>query len=383
MLLRSSSTPVLGSLLPSFGESPSNNHHHHQTEVPSKGSPYFHHNYNYNYNYSKISYSKHAAGSPNLMSSSVSMYNSSPTVVDLSSGSSSSFRRAQSDGNLEALVSSAATSSDDVDEFISSKKIAPRYPYHSHSSTLEPILSFSYRNSNGLRREDEDSEDEEEEEEDVNIEEQTFTTESTNLSGDSLCSSLGNVDFKTEYRRYINVGFGEEMYLAKGLGIGDMSFVCNGSHGGGGSGGGEGCKPVAYDGDSGDNNNSLRIEEHYKRLLEENPSNPLCLRNYAQFLYQTKKDLQSADEYYSRAILADPKDGEVLSQYANLIWEFYRDKERATNYYERAVQASAEDSHVHAAYACFLWEIEDEDGVEASGDDPPAVPALIQEGIIV
>lgn len=288
MLLRSSSTPVLGSLLPSFGESPSNNNNnHHQTEVPSKGSPYFHHNYHYhyNYNYSKISYPKHAAGSPNLMSSSsaASVYNSSPSVVDLSSGNSSSFRRAQSEGNLEALVSSAATFSDDVDEFISSKKFAPRY--HSHSSTLEPILSFSYRNSNDRLREDEDSEEEEEE---VDIEEQAFTTESTNLSGDSLCSSLGNVDYKTDYRRYINVGFEEETYLAKGLGIADMSFVCNGSHGGGGGGrgGGEGCKPVAYDGDGGDNNNSIRIEEHYKRLLEENPSNPLYLRNYAQFLHQ-------------------------------------------------------------------------------------------------
>lgn len=282
MLLRSSSTPVLGSLLPSFGESPSNNNHHrHQTDVPSRGSPYFHHNYNY----SKISYLKHAAGSPNLMSaSSASLYNSSsPSVVDLSSGSSSSFRRAQSEGNLESLVNSGDASYDDVDEFISSKKIAPRY--NSHSSNLEPILSFSYRNSNGRRREDEDSEEEYDDEEE-DIEDQTFITESTNLSGDSVCSSLGNVDFKTEYRRYINVGFEEEMYLAKGLGIADMSFLCNGSHGGGGSGGGEGCKPVAYDGDGGDNNNSLRIEEHYKRLLEENPSNPLYLRNYAQFLHQ-------------------------------------------------------------------------------------------------
>ena len=32
------------------------------------------------------------------------------------------------------------------------------------------------------------------------------------------------------------------------------------------------------------------IEEYYKRMIEENPSNQLLLRNYAQFLYQVRSN---------------------------------------------------------------------------------------------
>ncbi|XP_059290389.1 uncharacterized protein LOC132043945 [Lycium ferocissimum] len=53
------------------------------------------------------------------------------------------------------------------------------------------------------------------------------------------------------------------------------------------------------------------VEEYYKILLEEYPSNPLVLRNYVQLL-QSKGDFSAAEEHYFRATLADPKDGEVL-----------------------------------------------------------------------
>ncbi|KAL7212744.1 hypothetical protein ACSBR2_015428 [Camellia fascicularis] len=64
-------------------------------------------------------------------------------------------------------------------------------------------------------------------------------------------------------------------------------------------------------------------------MVEENPSNPLFLRNYAQFLYQSKRDLQGAEQYYSRAVLADPADGEIISQYAKLVWELHHDQDKA------------------------------------------------------
>lgn len=31
-----------------------------------------------------------------------------------------------------------------------------------------------------------------------------------------------------------------------------------------------------------------KVEEHYKKMVEENPCNPLFLRNYAQFLFQVR-----------------------------------------------------------------------------------------------
>lgn len=105
----------------------------------------------------------------------------------------------------------------------------------------------------------------------------------------------------------------------------------------------------------------INVEDHYKKMIEENPNNALVLRNYAQFLYETKGDVQGAEEFYSRAMLTDPKDGEIIAQYAKVVWEFYHDGDKASSYFERAVQAAPENSHVLAAYASFLWENQDDE----------------------
>ncbi|PRQ36792.1 putative tetratricopeptide-like helical domain-containing protein [Rosa chinensis] len=107
--------------------------------------------------------------------------------------------------------------------------------------------------------------------------------------------------------------------------------------------------------------NEIDDEENYKTRIQENPKNALLLRNYAEFLCQTKGDLHSAEEYYLRATVADPNDGEILAQYAQLVWELHHDSKKATSYFERAVEATAEDSYVLGAYAHFLWENEEDD----------------------
>lgn len=100
-------------------------------------------------------------------------------------------------------------------------------------------------------------------------------------------------------------------------------------------------------------------EDYFKKMLDENPNNPLFLKKYAQFLLQSKRDLQAAEDYYSRAIVADPSDGEMISEYAKLVWELHRDQEKASFLFEQAVQATPGDSNVLAAYTCFLWETDD------------------------
>lgn len=105
---------------------------------------------------------------------------------------------------------------------------------------------------------------------------------------------------------------------------------------------------------------SLDVEENYKRLIDEDRLNPVLLKNYARLL-QSNGDLNGAEEYYFRATMADPKDGEILMQYAKLVWELHRDQIRALGYFESAVQAAPADCDVLAAYARFLWEIEEED----------------------
>lgn len=349
MLLRSSSTPVLGSLI---SESPN---HHHLPEIlhhpPTTTIPH---------SLNKLSF--HRAGSQNFTFS----CNSSPSVSEFSIGtpcSSNGFRRAQSEGNLEGLGN--ATSN--VDEFSLSnpiKKLSSR----SSGSFLETIPSLSFNNSKN-RYEDEESEDEEEGEEKVGNENQLFNNSirsdmekkrSLGLNQDMSCTNV-----------YANT----QMYLARGLGISglDISFGGGDGHYSGNGGCGGGCSG-AGDGQERD------PEEHYKRMVQENPGNPLFLRNYAQFLFQTKQDLQGAEEYYSRAILIDPKDGEILSQYAKLVWELHHDIDRATGYFQRAVQAASEDSYVHAAYASFLWEIEDEEEEEDNLYDAGVLPPLLHRG---
>ena len=69
---------------------------------------------------------------------------------------------------------------------------------------------------------------------------------------------------------------GQGMFLARGIGIGGAS--------GGGGNGGRGHGGSSGDFNSGEDNQG--VEEYYKRMVEENPGNPLFLRNYAQFLYQ-------------------------------------------------------------------------------------------------
>ncbi|KAL2238710.1 UNVERIFIED_CONTAM: hypothetical protein Sindi_1062700 [Sesamum indicum] len=328
-MLRSSSTPVLGSLLPSFAESP-NSSSHHLCELhgsTQKHTP--------NTIHGKLSCTN--GGSQNL---SKSLFHS-PSVAEIKGTSRSSgneFRRAQSEGNLQELVDASYN----VDEFSLSKKSARK----SNSCTLEAIPSFSVHHP-GARFEDGDSDDEEEaieEEGEVNDEElEVEDSVSPFRMENLLLEQMGtNVNGYGSSLRLEGEG---KMYLAAGLGISGISFI----DGGGSNGGGGSYRPVAFDRDGGDSH-GLSMEEHYKNMVEGDPGNPL-----------KKGDLQRAEEYYSRAILADPEDGEILSQYAKLIWELHHDKERAAIYFERALQASSDDSHIHAAYASFLWDTEEDE----------------------
>ncbi|KAL6532454.1 hypothetical protein OROGR_014424 [Orobanche gracilis] len=100
------------------------------------------------------------------------------------------------------------------------------------------------------------------------------------------------------------------------------------------------------------------IDNYYSKLVQENPSDPLALKNYAQYL-ESKRNFSDAEEYYYLATLADPKDGEVLSEYAKLVWEIHGNQAKASDYFERAVKAAPGNSNVLAAYASFMWRTSD------------------------
>ncbi|WCJ38218.1 hypothetical protein M5689_019291 [Euphorbia peplus] len=316
MLLRSSSTPLLGSLISSLSESPNNFHR--------SPSPYHHHQTG-SFNFATIS------------------CNSSPI-------SPSGLRRAQSDSNLEGL----ALGYDDCQNLTQPKKILGREKWF----TLETIPSFSIGNS-GARFEEEDDDDCSEIPDE---EEERFEAEA-NASSVSIRAQVGLLSRSWNAGIEGERGFiAEEIYIGRGLEIDNNG---DGSGGGGirGGGGGGG---FYWTGGGGDGGGERRgTEEYFKMMVHQNPGNPLVLRNYAQFLYQTKRDLLGAHEYYSRAILADPEDGEILSQYAKVEWELNGDEGKASSYHELAIQASPQDCHVHAAYASFLWEIEEDEEVHS------------------
>ncbi|CAK9133418.1 unnamed protein product [Ilex paraguariensis] len=374
MMLRSSSTPVLGSLLSPFSDTPNNIHH--QPEVPhttAKHPPTTTHQ-----NYNKLCF--HRAGSQNFSTFSCNSSPISPSVSEFSGTGRCSpigFSRAQSEGNLEGLANAA---SGIIDEFSFSNPLK-KCSRRATSSFLETIPSFSFHKY--LRRYEEEDGDEEDEEEEEEREQQL--EENGELFG-KLCLMKQNIKLNEEMG-YGNVGLEEReevsphMYLARGLGVSgvDIGFGSNGGFNGGGRGGGGGFfTSVDFGRDDGDSNG---IEDHFKRMVVENPGNPLFLRNYAQFLHQSKGNLERAEEYYTRAILADPGDGEILSQYAKLVWELHRDRERTTSYFERAVQAASEDSHVHAAYASFLWEAGEDEDEDDALNDPHAPPLFHKAGM--
>ncbi|KAK1308490.1 hypothetical protein QJS10_CPA09g01950 [Acorus calamus] len=310
MLLRSSSSPIIGSLISSsspFLDSPNTT----TNTTTEKSLPFDHHH-------------------PNMLFLSCNLSDSESGFAP------KGLRKARSDGNLKSLDAADASAAAEPPPLRISRR---------PNRVLETIPSFSVYNSK-------------------NEEEEGFDEE----GDDGLWRAPTLGDFSVVEKMMGGSGGGDResvesvspLFLARGLGI-DNSDIGSGMLGLGGGGGGD-SKMVGFGGvGGGDSGEGSDVEMYYKRKVEENPCNALFLRNYAQFLYKDKGDFKRAEEYYERAILADPGDGEVLSQYAKLIWELHRDHERTSNYFERAVQAAPQDSHVLADYAKFLWEAEDDD----------------------
>ncbi|KAD5803623.1 hypothetical protein E3N88_14983 [Mikania micrantha] len=127
----------------------------------------------------------------------------------------------------------------------------------------------------------------------------------------------------------------------------------------------EGVEPVSVNNGEMKFDGSGEFEDDCKKMVDQDPQNPVFLKNYAHLL-QSNGDLNSAEEYYFRATQADPQDGETLMQYAKLVWELHHDQDRALAYFEAAVLAAPQDSQIHAAYASFMWEIDEDDNKNAA-----------------
>lgn len=233
MLLKSSSTPILGSLLSSssphhFNESPSANHQHHSldkaTSLPSSSFPH---------PPKPPAFSCHHL--PSLSDSSCS--SGDPSAA-------SGIRRARSDGNLHSILSSGRKA----------------------NRSLDSLPSFS----NTERREKDCNENEGEDDE---------FDEGLNGGGFSFVGRSQNSNLVEGGGDGGSLGL--PLFLARGLGIDRLgSGLLNGGGGGGEGGGG--------DTTNGGGEDKSDIEMYYRRMVDENPSSALFLSNYAQFLYQVR-----------------------------------------------------------------------------------------------
>ncbi|OVA17642.1 Tetratricopeptide repeat-containing domain [Macleaya cordata] len=113
--------------------------------------------------------------------------------------------------------------------------------------------------------------------------------------------------------------------------------------------------PVKVEIESDDYSEFFKTELMYQQALSQEPSNPLLLSNYAQFLYLVVHDHDRAEEYFKRATRVEPADADALGQYANFLWMAKKDIEAAEERYLEAIEADPGNMFHAGNYAHFLW----------------------------
>ncbi|MCL7028485.1 hypothetical protein MKW94_030150, partial [Papaver nudicaule] len=270
MMLRSSSTPLLGSLLSSSSYSESPNHKDYETSSEVLRKISFTHGGNGNGSLNFSSFTTSSNNSTSLTRSISGISDSSDREVS-STTSSKGFRRAQSDGNLKGLCD---MEEQDLFSHFATNPFKPA----KRTSMLQSIPSFSVYNSKGGFEDDDEGEEEEDYEDEI---EKDGSLQRCVTIGDNI-TSMGNgekmgliQENEEEFNEFQYLGLHDDdnpsLFLARGLGI-------DGNGGGGGFN-------FAKFGEGGVENEE-EIGKYYKKMVEEHPSSSLFLRNYAKFLYK-------------------------------------------------------------------------------------------------
>ncbi|KAI5080364.1 hypothetical protein GOP47_0005843 [Adiantum capillus-veneris] len=100
-----------------------------------------------------------------------------------------------------------------------------------------------------------------------------------------------------------------------------------------------------------------RTDLNYQHEICRDPSNPLLLANYAQFLHVVRHDHGRAEELYKRAVRADPVDGELMGKYASFLWIAKEDVDAADEVYKTALAVDPSNAYHAGSYAHFLWNL--------------------------
>lgn len=99
-----------------------------------------------------------------------------------------------------------------------------------------------------------------------------------------------------------------------------------------------------------------RTDLAYQHEISEDPTNPLLLANYAQFLQLVRHDHGRAEELYKKAMSAEADvDGEVMGRYASFLWVAKGDVAEADRAFKAAAMADPSNAFHAGNYAHFLW----------------------------
>ncbi|KAI5062162.1 hypothetical protein GOP47_0022701 [Adiantum capillus-veneris] len=99
-----------------------------------------------------------------------------------------------------------------------------------------------------------------------------------------------------------------------------------------------------------------RTDLNYQQEINSDPSNPLLLANYAQFLHVVRHDNGRAEQLYRRAVMLDAGgDGEAMGRFASFLWVVKGDVEEAESAYKAAVTVDPTNAYHAGCYAHFMW----------------------------
>lgn len=101
-----------------------------------------------------------------------------------------------------------------------------------------------------------------------------------------------------------------------------------------------------------------KSEAKFKEEVEQDPTDPVAVYNYANFL-QTIEDYDRAEEMYREAIALDPDNVDVINNLALLLHEQRQDFEGADKFYAQAVEVDPENVDV-----LFNWALLKKDALQ-------------------
>jgi Tfp pilus assembly protein PilF len=97
-----------------------------------------------------------------------------------------------------------------------------------------------------------------------------------------------------------------------------------------------------------------KAEKYYKKALELEPNHADYNGNYANFLTLIQKEYDKAEKYYIKALEIKPNDADYNGNYANFLTLIRKDYENAEKYYEKALEIEPNHANNNGNYAQFL-----------------------------